>query len=70
MCFIAWVAQWLERGTLNPCRHGFESRPERQYYAGMVELVYTADLKSAGAIHAGSSPATRTKHGDPYGRVH
>lgn len=28
--------------------------------ASVVELVYTADLKSAGVSLAGSSPATRT----------
>ncbi len=31
-----------------------------QASASVVELVYTADLKSAGVSLAGSSPATRT----------
>lgn len=31
-----------------------------QHCASVVELVYTADLKSAGVSLAGSSPATRT----------
>jgi len=30
--------------------------------AFVVKLVYTADLKSAGESHAGSSPARRTKY--------
>ena len=38
------------------------SRPQRKnhFYAGMAELADAPDLGSGGAIHTGSSPATRT----------
>lgn len=38
--------------------------PHKLNEAGMVKSVDAADLKSAGAIHVGSSPTTRTKLGD------